>query len=233
MYDVVWSATASQTPSPGSSHRSATPLDLNTATYTNTIGATTCPAVWTDPEFDPTQRAFYYARVLEIPTPRWSVFDALTAQHSPAGRASRHIQERAYTSAVWYTPSEQELARGREGAVTVAGLEAQRLRPLSDDELRALIVGKSMRIRSLLTGQEAIAYYTEDGKRTLTDTIGFAGFHGGSTAATNPYEIRGGRLHSSLDDGSKFSSLIFRVGGRHLMALNLEAGYLNWEMSPA
>jgi len=233
VYDVVWSGDRAPDSRTGKLPPVGNTVDLNTATYSNTIGATTLSAVWTDPDFDPTQRAFYYARVLEIPTPHWSVFDALKLGiPQPAGLPAT-IQERAYTSAVWYAPSEQELARGRQGAITVAGLEAQGLRPLTDDELRALIVGKSMRIRSLPTGLEAIAYYTEDGKRTLAATVGFAGFHGGATAGTNPYEIRDGRLHSSLDDGSKFSSLIFKVGDRHLMALNLEAGYLNWEMSPA
>jgi hypothetical protein len=77
-------------------------VDIATASYTNTIGAATLSTVWTDPEFDATQPALYYARVLEIPTPRWSTFDAKTLGVEPMSPAT--LQERAITSAIWYTP---------------------------------------------------------------------------------------------------------------------------------
>jgi hypothetical protein len=77
-------------------------VDIAAATYTNTIGAATLATVWTDPEFDATQPALYYARVLEIPTPRWSTFDARTLGVEPMAPAT--LQERAITSAIWYTP---------------------------------------------------------------------------------------------------------------------------------
>jgi len=233
IYDVVWSGDRVPNPKTGRLPSVGNTVDLGNATYSNTIGATTLSTVWTDPDFDPTQRAFYYARVLEIPTPHWSLYDALRLGIPlPAGLPPT-LQERAYTSAIWYAPSEQELARGREGAVTVAGLQAQGVQPLTDAEIQALMVGKSMRIRNLLTGLEATAYYTEDGKRTLVGEVGFAAFHGSASTGTNPYEIRDGRLHSSLDDGSQFSTQIFHVGDRYLGAMNLDAGYVNWEWSPA
>ena len=77
-------------------------LDITTATYTNSIGATTLATVWQDPEFNPAQEAFYYVRVLEIPTPRWSTFDAIALGKPPMDPAT--IQERAVTSAIWYNP---------------------------------------------------------------------------------------------------------------------------------
>lgn len=77
-------------------------VDIATASYTNTIGAATLSTVWTDPEFDAAQPALYYARVLEIPTPRWSTFDAKTLGVEPMAPAT--LQERAITSAIWYTP---------------------------------------------------------------------------------------------------------------------------------
>jgi len=75
-----------------------------TATYTNSIGAPLLLGYWEDPYFDPGQRAFYYARVLEIPTPRWTTYDAVFyGKDLPADVPASH-QERAYTSPVWYTP---------------------------------------------------------------------------------------------------------------------------------
>jgi hypothetical protein len=80
-------------------------VDLATARYTNTIGAPELTTVWTDPEFNPNHRAFYYVRVLEIPTPRHHLFDALALGIDPATiDITPTIQERAWSSPVWYTP---------------------------------------------------------------------------------------------------------------------------------
>ncbi|MGB5159769.1 MAG: DUF3604 domain-containing protein [Thermoanaerobaculia bacterium] len=79
-------------------------VDIAAANWTNTIGASELGTVWTDPDFDPKQRAFYYARVLEIPTPRWIVYDAFRfGVEIPEGAETVH-QERAYTAPIWYTP---------------------------------------------------------------------------------------------------------------------------------
>jgi hypothetical protein len=77
-------------------------VDLKTATYTNDIGDSSLFAVWSDPTFDATQPAFYYARVIEIPTPRWTTFDAIKLGIEPPKPAT--LQERAWTSPIWYTP---------------------------------------------------------------------------------------------------------------------------------
>ncbi len=79
-------------------------VDVKTATYTNSIGDALMMAYWKDPTFDPQQRAFYYVRVLEIPTPRWTTYDAaFFGVALPEGVDPTH-QERAYTSPIWYTP---------------------------------------------------------------------------------------------------------------------------------
>ena len=79
-------------------------VDEEAASYTNTIGDAELAAVWEDPDFDAGQRAFYYARVLEIPTPRWTSYDALRLGADLPDEVPTQIQDRAYTSPIWYTP---------------------------------------------------------------------------------------------------------------------------------
>ena len=79
-------------------------VDVARATWTNTIGDPELIAVWKDPEFDPATRAFYYARVLEIPTPRWTAYDAAYFKVKIADNVPMVTQERAFTSPIWYTP---------------------------------------------------------------------------------------------------------------------------------
>jgi hypothetical protein len=79
-------------------------VDVANATYTNTLGAPELIAVWRDPQFDPAQRAWYYARVLEIPTPRWTAYDAKRFGTKPLPGTTMTLQERAYTAPIWYAP---------------------------------------------------------------------------------------------------------------------------------
>jgi hypothetical protein len=79
-------------------------VDIATASYKNTIGAPQLATVWTDPEFNAAQKAFYYVRVLEIPTPRWVLFDVLRYKAKLLPGTRLKDQERAYTSPIWYHP---------------------------------------------------------------------------------------------------------------------------------
>jgi hypothetical protein len=79
-------------------------VDLETATYTNSIGDAQLVASWTDPDFEPSVKSFYYARVIEIPTPRWTAFDEVRFGIKMDAEVTRVLQERAYTSPIWYTP---------------------------------------------------------------------------------------------------------------------------------
>ncbi len=103
VYDVVWSGERK----PGADGKLppiGDTVDVANATWTNTIGAPELITVWRDPDFDSKQRAFYYARVLEIPTPRWTAYDAKYFGVAMSSEIPMTTIERAYTSPIWYTP---------------------------------------------------------------------------------------------------------------------------------
>ncbi|HMB47881.1 MAG TPA: DUF3604 domain-containing protein, partial [Afifellaceae bacterium] len=103
VYDVVWSGDRQQD-ADGKVPPVGDTVDVANATWTNTIGAPELIAVWEDPDFDPLQSAFYYGRVIEIPTPRWTAHDAKFYGTTPLEGTRMKLQERAYTSPIWYTP---------------------------------------------------------------------------------------------------------------------------------
>jgi hypothetical protein len=105
VYDVAWSDAGTRKPgADGKLPPVGNTVNTAEASYTNTIGASELRQLWTDPDFDAAQPAFYYVRVLEIPTPTWAAFDAARyATTVPAG-APLAGQERAYTSPIWYAP---------------------------------------------------------------------------------------------------------------------------------
>jgi len=103
VYDVAWSGDRKpggfgKLPPVGNT------VNVEEATYDNSIGAAALEAYWRDPDFDPSERAFYYARLLEIPTPRWTTYDAKVFGVKRPENVPASIQERAYTSPIWYTP---------------------------------------------------------------------------------------------------------------------------------
>jgi Protein of unknown function (DUF3604) len=103
VYDVVWSGDRKPGPDDKLPPIGNT-VNVAQATYTNTIGAPLLAGYWRDPEFNRSERAFYYVRVLEIPTPRWTTYDARFFGTKPPPEAPSSIQDRAYTSPIWYTP---------------------------------------------------------------------------------------------------------------------------------
>ena len=103
VYDVVWSDGRSMGAN-GKLPAVGNTVDLATATWANSIGDPELITVWEDPEFDPENRSFYYARVIEIPTPRWTAYDTLKFGVEVPEEVEMITQERAYTSPIWYTP---------------------------------------------------------------------------------------------------------------------------------
>jgi hypothetical protein len=104
VYDVAWSGNR-RPGSDGKLPAVGNTVDLANANYTNTIGASELAAVWRDPQFDPAQSAFYYGRVIEIPTPRWTAYDAKKFGVKALPGTAMTITERAYTAPIWYTPA--------------------------------------------------------------------------------------------------------------------------------
>ena len=104
IYDVAWSGQRQPDPNTGKLPSVGSTVNVDLATFSNTIGTPQLGVVWSDPSFDPAQRAFYYARVLEIPRPRWTAYDAAYFDMDLSPEVPLVIQDRAYTSPIWYTP---------------------------------------------------------------------------------------------------------------------------------
>jgi len=128
VYDVAW-ADNRKMDEDGNLPPVGNTVDVTTATYKNSIGDNELAAVWTDPNFDPSQHAVYYARVIEIPTPRWSTYDAVKLGLPPHPDVPASLQERAWTSPIWYTPAPDRVKK----ADFHPGL-VEKLRPSSFDE---------------------------------------------------------------------------------------------------
>jgi len=103
VYDVAWSddrkpGRDGKLPAVGNT------VNVANASWSNSIGEPELMAIWQDPDFDPSESAFYYARVIEIPTPRWTAYEAERFGIKMDEKVPMTIQERAYTSPIWYTP---------------------------------------------------------------------------------------------------------------------------------
>jgi hypothetical protein len=239
VYDVAWSGNRKRDPATGRVGPVGSTVDIKNASYTNTIGAVELKTVWTDPEFDPSLDAFYYARALQIPTPRWSTYDAKRLGVAPPSTVPATLQERAWSSPIWYTPAgaaRQGAARG----VTVAELKQKGGVALDDAQLRQLVVGQTLEVRNTVTGQRYEILYGADGRRVITSRDGKAGSAGDFLAVSElslsaqsaAYEIRGGKVITMLG-GTPFEVTVYRVGDKYVAARGNEFGYANYEIETA
>jgi hypothetical protein len=235
VYDVAWAGKRKPDPATGKVPSIGHTVDLAKATYTNTTGAVELKTVWTDPEFDPSLDAFYYARVLEIPTPRWSTIQAVKLGRVPPDGVAATIQERAWTSPIWYTPSEEGRKIAKPG-ITVAELKQKGAMALGDDELKQLIVGKTILVRNTVTGRRFEILHGADGRRLITavngnvpelDVMGELS-HGRQLQ----YEIRDGHYLVEVA-GTPFEVTVYKVGDKHVAARSNEFGYANYEIEGA
>ncbi len=237
IYDVAWSGNRKPDPATGKVPAVGNTVDVKNATYTNAIGAVELKKVWRDPDFDPTVDAFYYVRVLQIPTPRWSTYDAKKLGVPPPNWVSATVQERAWTSPIWYTPTEEEARKGEKRGVTVANLKQKGAEPLGDAQLTQLVVGKTLTVRNTVTGQRYEISYGQSGRRLILSVDGKQPEPGEAWDVTGasamgspaPYEIKGSQVITTIGE-TPFAVTVYKLGDKYLAARSNEFGYANYEL---
>ncbi len=239
IFDVAWSGDRKANKWTGRVPAVQSTVDLDTATYTNSVGSTELKTVWTDPEFDAGLHAFYYVRVLEIPTPRWTLIQAVKAGIPPPDVVPLTGQERAWSSPIWYAPSADARKNGSAG-MTVTDLKAKGASQLGDAQLKALIVGKAFWVRNNATGEQFSVAYTAEGNSNMwhispsTTIPSYVGnpIRNGYEGVTTPYKIEGGRLVTNISQ-VPFSTTIYKLGDTYYGARSNEFGYANYEIIPS
>ena len=238
IFDVAWSGDRKPDKWSGRVPAIRSTVDLEKATYTNDVGSTELKTVWTDPEFDPSLHAFYYARVLEIPTPRWTLIQAVKAGVPPPDIVPVTGQERAWSSPIWYTPT-AEARKNAPAGTTVADLMKQGATPLGDAQLKALIVGKAFWVRNGVTGEQFSIAYTKEGQSnvwhvgtsaTIPSGVGNP-IRDGYEGTTTPYKIEGGKVVTIISQ-DPFSVAIYKLRDTYYGARSDEFGYANYEIIP-
>ncbi len=238
VFDVAWSGDRKPNPWTGQVPAIRSTVDLEKATYTNDVGSVELKTVWTDPEFDAGLHAFYYARVLEIPTPRWTLIQAVKAGLPPADVVPLTGQERAWSSPIWYTPSAQARKSAPAGT-TVAGLKAKGATELNDEQLKELLVGKAFWVRNNVTGEQVSENFTPEGQTAVFHVGRYAsvpsGFgnlqRDGYQGATGTYRIEGGKLITYVSQ-DPYSVTVYKVGDGYYGSRSNEFGYANYEIVP-
>ncbi len=212
---------------------------LEKATYTNDVGSAELKTVWTDPDFDASQHAFYYARVLEIPTPRWTLIQAVKSGLPPPDIVPLTGQERAWSSPIWYAPS-AEARKNTPAGMTVTDLKKKGASALNDAQLKALLVGKAYWVRNNVTGEQFSTNFTAEG-HTIVFRIGQNAdvpsgvgsvLRDGYEGTTAPYKIEGGKLITFVSQ-DPYSVTIYKLGDAYYAARSNEFGYANYEIIPA
>src|SRR5262245_43173707 len=201
IYEVAWSGSRKPDKWTGAVPPIQSTVDVDRATFTNTVGSAELKTVWSDPEFDPSLHAFYYARVLEIPTPRWTTIQAKELGMAPPDVVPATVQERAWSSPIWYAPSAEARKAAKPGP-TVADLTAKGAKELADADVKALLVGKSVWYRNDVTGEPFKVRYDDTGnavllhvgrRATLPSLVGDQAENAYQTVPS-PYSIQNGKL---------------------------------------
>ena len=205
---------------------------------TNSIGAVELKSVWTDPDFDPTLDAFYYARAIEIPTPRWTTIQAHELGIAPPETVPATVQERAWSSPVWYTPNAEARSQAVRGR-TVADLVQEGAIELGDKQVQDLVVGKSMFLQNNVTGGKFVTIWGPDGLYQVRNVdprilqpsdvgnVVRAGYEG----ITTPYQIKDDKIATTVGN-APFEITVYKLGEKYFGARSNEFGFANYEIIP-
>ena len=237
IFDVAWSGDRKPNKWTGRVSAIKSTVDIENATYKNDVGSVELKAVWTDPEFDPALHAFYYARVLEIPTPRWTTIQAHQLGIAPPDVVPATVQERAWASPIWYTPSAEARKAAPQG-LTVAALKQKGAVALTDAQLKQMIAGKAVMLTNTVTGEFFKASFTAEGQyrvwyvgrnSTLPSNVGNPAQTSSYLAITSPYKIENGKIVMTLSQ-EPYSYTIYKLGDKYYAARSNEFGYANYEL---
>ncbi len=239
IFDVAWAGDRKPNKWSGRVPAIQSTVDLEKATYTNSVGSTELKTVWTDPEFDASLHAFYYARVLEIPTPRWTLIQAVKAGVPPPDVVPLTGQERAWSSPIWYTPS-ADARKNAPAGMTVTELKSKGATALGDAQLKAIIVGKAFWVRNNVTGEQFSVSYTAEGhsnvwhvgRRATTPSNVGNPVRDGYQGVTTGYKIENGKVVTTISQ-DPFSTTIYKLGDAYYGARSNEFGYANYEIIPS
>jgi Protein of unknown function (DUF3604) len=239
VFDVVWAGNRKPDPVDGKVPPIGSTVNIQDASYKNTIGAVELKTVWSDPEFDPSLDAFYYARALEIPTPRWTTIQAKTLGINPPENVSATIQERAWASPIWYTPTEQVRQAAKPGTTAASLKQQPGATMLGDAELKDLIVGKSTWIRNNVTGSVFQVIWSTAGRRLITNVDGTLPqpgqigdvMHSGELGSPSSYAIKDGKIVTAFGN-LPYEVTVYKVGDKYFGARSNEYGYANYEIVP-
>jgi hypothetical protein len=232
IYDVAWSGNRKSDPVSGKVPPIGNTVNISKGTYKNTVGSAELKTVWTDPDFDPGLDAFYYARVLQIPTPRWTTIQAAQLGVVPPSVVPLTVQDRAWSSPIWYTPS-AEARKAVEPGMTVAELRQKGAVALNDAQLKEAIVGKTVSVRNRVTGRQFEILYGTGGQRMITavdgkmpepDVMGDLMFD-----PETEYKIQDGHLITYIG-GTPFNVIVYKLGDKYLASRSDEYGYANYEV---
>jgi len=238
IFDVVWSGDRKPDKWSGRVPAIQSTVDLEKATYTNSVGSTELKTVWTDPEFNASLHAFYYVRVLEIPTPRWTLIQAVKAGLPPPDVVPLTGQERAWSSPIWYTPS-AEARKNAPAGMTVPDLLKKGATALNDAQLKALVVGKAFWVHNNVTGEQFSQNFTAQGNTTLfhigRNTVVPSGYgpvvRDGYQGTTVPYKVDSGKLIINISQ-EPIALTFYKLGDTYYAARSNEFGYANYEVVP-
>lgn len=238
IYDVVWAGDRKPDYITGKLPPIGSTVNITEATYENSIGKTELKTVWTDPDFDPALDAFYYVRVLEIPTPRWTTIQAKEVGILPPENVPATVQERAWSSPIWYTPT-AEAKRSTPAGVTIASLKQQGVSALDESQFTELLVGKNVWLKNTVTGGIFCTLWDKDGQRTFWNInarndqpqhFGFAAQDSYQGLSTK-YAIKGGKVVESFGN-APLEWTAYKSGDKTLLARSDEYRFANYEVIP-